>query len=97
VIRDFCLYLDSNLHDRVIRIELLEMLGLKGFLGLLPLFMIVLALLVIVITRMRDRRGHGQRRPGVDYLWDKVVEEPPVPAEIPDWVRQLAPPKMGRE
>jgi hypothetical protein len=61
------------------------------FLGLL------LFLLAVAGAKKQRRRGRGQRRPGVDYLWDKIVEEPPVPAEIPDWVRQLAPPEVGRE
>jgi hypothetical protein len=90
-----CSYLDSKLPDEF-RIEFLEALGLKGLLGLLPLFIIVLGLFIILIAGRRNRHQRGQRRPGVDYLWDKVVEEPPVPADIPDWVRQLAPPEVGR-
>jgi hypothetical protein len=57
---------------------------------------LLLFLLAVAGAKKQRRRGRGQRRPGVDYLWDKIVEEPPVPAEIPDWVRQLAPPEVGR-
>jgi len=40
----------------------------------------------------RERRlRHGQRRPGVDYLWDQEVADVPVPADIPDWMWELAP------
>ena len=90
-----CSYLDSKLPDEF-RIEFLEVLGLKGLLGLLPFFIIVFGLFILLMARRRKRRGRGQRRPGIDYLWDRVVEEPPVPAEIPDWVRQLAPPEVGQ-
>jgi hypothetical protein len=68
--------------------------GLFVFIGLAALGLV----LVLVLLRGRKRRrGRGQRRPGVDYLWDKVVEAPPVPGDLPDWVRQLAPPEVERD
>lgn len=91
-----CLYLGSKLPDELTRIEFLEIPGLKEIFVLLPLLIIVFGSFILLITRRRGRRQRGQRRPGVDYLWDKIVEEPPVPAEIPDWVQQLAPPEVGR-